>query len=104
MYEVSEKKTCLDKCQRKREVADGLEYIGKERLENGQGDIKGERAELWQVEATWYRSIALVVLCSTKANINLCFWKGFTTTSLAPSPAARQLHSQPDQQALERQN
>lgn len=27
-------------CQRKREVADELEYIGKERLENGQEGIK----------------------------------------------------------------
>lgn len=40
------RENCLDECQRKGEVAEGLEYIGKERLDNGQGDMErtGERA------------------------------------------------------------
>lgn len=36
------RKNWLGKCQRKRGADDGLENIGKERLENGQEDIKGQ--------------------------------------------------------------
>lgn len=81
------RKNWLGKCQRKEEVAEELEFIDKERLENGQGDMEktGERAELWQVwlEAAWYWNIAHVALCSTKTSMNLCSWQRFTTTCLA---------------------
>lgn len=65
----------------------------------------GGRAELqWTwLWAPWYRTIAHVVSCSTEANMNLCFWKSFPTTSLAPSSTVGLLHSQPDQQASENQ-
>lgn len=45
------RKNWLGKCQRKGEAAEELEFIDKERLENGKGDMEktGERAELWQV-------------------------------------------------------
>lgn len=65
----------------------------------------GGRAELqwgWP-KAPQYRTIADVVSCSTEANMNLCLWKSFPTTSFAPSSTAGLLHSQPDQQASENQ-
>lgn len=100
------RKSWLVKWQRRGEVAEELAYNSKERLEKGQEDVErtGGKAELWQgwLRAPWYRTIACVVSCSTKANANMCFWKSFPT-SLAPSPTAGLLHSQPDQQALESQ-
>ena len=89
------------------EVAEESACISKERLGKGQEAIErtGGRAELQQgwLRVPWYRTVARAVSWSTKANADLCFWKSFPTTSLAPSPGTGLLHSQPEQQALETQ-
>lgn len=101
------RKSWLDKCQSRGLVAEELAFISEERLEKGQEDTErtGGRAELRQgwLRAPWYTTIARVVSCSTKANTDLCSWKSFPTTALAPSPTAALLHSQQDQQPLESQ-
>lgn len=75
----------------------GWNILVKKDWTMGRGTWKGqERGQVW-LEAPRYWNIALVVSCSTETNVNLCFWKSFTTTS----PAAGLLHSQRDQQALE---
>lgn len=99
-YARLERKRWLNKCQSRGEAAEELAHISKERLKKGQEDMEsiGGRAELQQswLSAPRYRNIAHVVSCSIKVKANLCFWKSFPSTSLAPSFIAGLLHTQPD--------